>query len=97
MTSREFMYMNNNVFTFFSIGFRAFVKSALLQNVCTFVICCILPTPFYPQISASDYGRVSTTDKFFGPFSKWDFSPKKAFPRRVFSSLNVNKENPVAI
>ena len=26
MTSREFMYMNKNVFTFVSIGFRAFCK-----------------------------------------------------------------------
>ena len=37
-------------------------------------------------------GAVSTTDKTFGPFSEWDFSPKKTFPRRVFSSQNVNKE-----
>ena len=47
MTSHEFMYMNKNVFTFVSIGFRAFVKSALLQNVSTFVICCLLPTLFF--------------------------------------------------
>ena len=92
MTSREFMYMNKNVFTFVSIGFRAFLKSALLQNVCTFVIRCVLPTLFNPQISGSDYGRVSTTDKTFGPFSEWDFSPKKTFPPHLFSSLNVNKE-----
>ena len=91
MTSREFIYMNKNVFTFVSIGFRAFVNSALLQNVCTFVIR-VLPTLFYTQISGSDYGWVSTTDKTFGPFSEWEFSPKKTFPRRVFSSLNVNKE-----
>ena len=93
MTSREFMYMNKNVFTFVSTGFRAFVKSALLQNVCTFVIHCVLPTLFLPQFLGSDYGRVSTTNKTFGPFSEWDFSRKKTFPRRVFSSLNVNKEN----
>ena len=74
--SREFMYMNKNVFTFVSLGFPAFVKSALLQNVCTFVIRCVLPTLFYPQIAGSDYGPVSTTDKTFGPFSEWDFSPK---------------------
>ena len=97
MTSREFMYMNKNVFTFVSIGFQALLKSALLQNVCTFVIRCVLPTLFYPQLSGSDYGRVSTTDKTFGPFSEWDFSPKKTFPRRVFSSQNVNKENRVEI
>ena len=47
MTSREFMYMNKNVFTFISIGFQVFVKSALLQNVCTFVIRCVLPTLFF--------------------------------------------------
>ena len=97
MTSHKFMYKNKNVFTFVSILFRAFVKSALLQNVCTVVIHCVLPALFYPQISGSDYGRVRTTNKTFGPFSEWDFSPKKAFPRRVFSSLNVNKENPVEI
>ena len=97
MTSREFMYMNKNVFTFVSKGFPAFVKSPLLQNICTFVIRCELPTLFYPQIVGSDYGRVSTTDKTFGPFSEWDFSPKLTFPRHVFSSLNVNKENPVEI
>ena len=90
MTSTQFMYMNKNVVTFVSIGFRAFVKSALLQNVCTFEIRCVLPTLFYPQISGSDYGRISTTTN-----SEWDFSPKKTFPRRVFSSLNVNKENSV--
>ena len=93
MTSREFVYMNQNVF----ILFRAFVKSALLQNVCTFVVCCVLPAIFYPQISGSDYGRVSTTDKTFGPFFELDFSPKKTCPRRNFSSQNVNKEYPVEI
>ena len=46
MTSLEFMYMNKNVVTFVSIGFRAFEKLALLQNVCTFVIRCALPTLF---------------------------------------------------
>ena len=46
MTSRKFMYKNKNVFTFVSILFRALVKSALLQNVCTFVIRCVLPTLF---------------------------------------------------
>ena len=61
MTPREFMYMNKNVFTFVSILFQAFVNSALLQNVCTFVIRCVLCALFYPQISGSDYGRVSTT------------------------------------
>ena len=96
MTSPEFRYMNKNVFTFVSIGFRAF-ENRQLQNVFTFVIRCVLPTLFYPQISGSDYGRVSTTDKTFGPFSERDFSPKKTFPWRLFSSLNVNKENPVEI
>ena len=70
----------------------AFVKSALLQNICMFVIRCVLPTLFYPQISGSDYGPVSTTNKTFGPFSGWDLVQKV-----LFSSLNVNKENPVEI
>ena len=68
MTSREFMYMNKNVFTFVSIGFRAFLKSALLQKLCTFVIRCVLPTHFYPPLSGSDYGRVSTTEKLLDIF-----------------------------
>ena len=68
MTSRKFVYMNKNVFTVVSILFRAFIKSALLQNFCTFVICCVLPALFYPQISGSDYGRVSTTDKTLDHF-----------------------------
>ena len=70
MTSREFMYMNKNVFTLVSIGFRAFVKSALLQNVCTFVIRCVLPTLFTHKYRGSDYGWVGTTDKTFGTFSE---------------------------
>ena len=52
-----------------------------------------LPT----NIGVRLWAGVSTTDKTFGPFSEWDFSPKKTFPRRVFSSLNVHKENPVEI
>ena len=73
MTSHEFMYMNKKVFTFVSILFRAFVKSSLLQNGCEYVIRCVLPAIFFfPQISGSDYGRVSTTDKTFGPFSEWN-------------------------
>ena len=76
--------------------FSSFRKIALPQNVCTFVIRCVLPIISYPQISGSDYGQ-NKTDKTFGPFSEWDFSPKKTFPRHVFSSLNVNKENPIEI
>ena len=81
MTSREFMYLNKNMFTFVSIGFRAFVKSALLKTLYVCNPLCTAHT-FYPQISGSDYGRLSTTDKTFGPFSDWDFSPKKTFPKR---------------
>ena len=80
MTSLEFMYMNKNVFTFVSIGFRAFVKSALLQNVCPFVIRCVLPTLFTHK-----YRGQIITDKTFGPFSEWDFSPKRHL-RGAFSA-----------
>ena len=79
MTSRKFMYMNKNVFTVVSILFRAFVKSALLQNVCTFVIRCVLPTLFYPQIMGSDYGRVSTTDKTLDHFLNGILALKRHF------------------
>ena len=51
----------------------------------------------YMNKTGSDNGLVSKTDKTFGPFSGWDFSPKKTFPRRVFISRNVSKENPVEI
>ena len=75
MTSREFMYMKKNVF----ILFRALVKSALLQSVCTFVIRCVLPTLFYPQISGSDYGRVSKTDKTLDHFLNGILARKRHF------------------
>ena len=91
------MYMNKNVFTDVSILFRAFIKSALLQNVCKFGIRCVLPVLFYPQISGSDYGRVSTTDKTLDHFLNGILALKKTFLRRKFSSLNVNKENTVEI
>ena len=68
MTSREFMYMNKNVFT------RTFVKSALLQNVCTLVIRCVPPAHFTHKHRGQIMGAVSTIDKTFGPFSEWDFS-----------------------
>ena len=85
MTSREFMYMNKNVFTFVSIGFRAFVKSALLQNVCTFVIRCVLPTHFYPPLSGADNGRVSTTEKLLDHFLNGILARKRHF-RGTFSA-----------
>ena len=76
-----------------SLPSRPFVKSALLQNVCTLVIRCVPPALFTHKYRGQIMGAVSTTDKTFGPFSELDFSPKKKFPRRVFSSQNVNKEN----
>ena len=69
MTSREFMYMNKNVFTSVS-NFR---KSALLQNFCTLVIRCVPPALFTHKYRGQIMGAVSTTDKTFGPFSEWDF------------------------
>ena len=48
----------------------SFRKIGIAIKICTFVICCVLPAHFYPQISGSDCGRVSTTDKTFGPFSE---------------------------
>ena len=92
MTSSEFMYMIKNVFTFVSTGFRAFVKSALLQNVCTFVIRCVLPTLFNHKYRGQIMGGLVQPTKLLD-----HFSPKKTFRRHVFSSLNVNKENPVEI
>ena len=65
MTSREFMYMNKNVFT------RTFVKSALLQNVCTLLIRCVPPAHFTHKYRGQFMGAVSTTDKTFEPFSEW--------------------------
>ena len=85
MTSPEFMYMNKNVVTFVSIGFRAFLKSALLKNVCTSVIRCVLPTLFYPQISGSDYERVSATTKLLDHFLNGNLARKRHF-RGAFST-----------
>ena len=85
MTSPEFMYMNKNVFTFVSIGFRAFEKLALLQSACTFVIRCALPTLFYLQISGSDYGRVSATTKLLDHFLNGILARKRHF-RGAFSA-----------
>ena len=85
MTSREFMYMNKNVFTVVSILFRAFVKSALLQNVCMFVIRCVLPALFYPQISGLDYGWLSTTNKTLDHFLNGILARKRHF-RGEFSA-----------
>ena len=91
MTSRKFMYMNKNVFT------RTFVKSALLQNVCTLVIRCVPPAHFTHKYRGQIMGAVSTTDKTFEPFSEWDFSLKKTFPRRVSAHRLLTKETPVEI
>ena len=38
-------------------------------------------------------GAVSTTDKTFGPFSEWDFSPKKTFPQRVMRRPATKRNN----
>ena len=89
MTSREFMYINKNVFTSVS-NFRKI--GIALQNVCTLVIRCVPPALFTHKYRGQIMGAVSTTDKTFGPFSEWDFSPKKTFPWRVFNSQNVNEE-----
>ena len=58
---------------------RTFVKSALLQNVCTLVIRCVPPAHFTHKYRGQIMGAVSTTDKTFEPFSEWDFSLKKHF------------------
>ena len=75
-----------------SLSSRTFVKSALVQNVCMFVIHVYYPHFFTHKYRGQIMGEVSTTDKTFGPFSEWDFSPKKTFLQHVFSSQNVNKE-----
>ena len=99
MTSREFMYMNKNVFTSKSIGFRTFVKSVLLQNACTFVIRSVLPTLFTHKCWSQIMCGLVQLPKLLDHFLNGILARKrqKTFPRRVFSSLNVNKENPVEI
>ena len=52
-----------------------FVKSALLQNICMLVNCCVLPTLFTHKYRGQIMGAVSTTDKTFVPFS--GFLPEK--------------------
>ena len=99
MTLREFMYMNKNVFTSMSIGFRAFVKSVLLQNVCTFVIRSVLPTLFTHKCRGQIMCGLVQPTNLLDYFLNGILARKrqKTFPWRVFSSLNVNKETPVEI
>ena len=85
MTSREFMYMNKNVFTFVSIGFRAFVKSALLQNVCTFVIRCVLPTLFTHKYRGQIMGGLVQPTKLLDHFLNGILARKRHF-RGAFSA-----------
>ena len=66
MTSREFMYMNKKVFTFISILFRPFVKSALLQNVCNPL--CTTRALFYPQIPGQIMGGIVQPTKLLDHF-----------------------------
>ena len=68
MTSREFMYMNKNVFTFVSIGFWEVLKSALLQNVCTFVIRFELPTFFTNKYQGQIMGGLVQQTKLWTIF-----------------------------
>ena len=75
MMSREFVYMKKMC----SLPSRTFVKLALLQNVCTLVIRCVPPTLFTHKYRGQIMGAVSTTDKTFGPFSEWDFSPRPVY------------------
>ena len=71
MTSREFMYMNKicSLSSQYSFSFRKIGIATKHLYVCNPL--CTTHT-FYPQISGSDYGLVSTTNKTFGPFSGWD-------------------------
>ena len=95
MTSREFMYMNKNVFTFVSIGFQVFVKSALLQNVCTFAIHCVLPILFTHNYQGQIMGGLVQPTKLLDHFLNGILAQKDIHAARtVFSSLtlNVNKE-----
>ena len=89
MTSCEFMYMNKNVFTSVS-NFRKIGIATKRLYACNPL--CTTRT-FNHKYRGQIMGAVRTTDKTFGPFSEWDFSPKKTFPRRFFSSHDVNKEN----
>ena len=90
MTSREFIYKNKNVFTFVSIRKIGIATKRLYSFV------------YYPHFFNHKYrgqimGGLVQPTKVLDHFSECDFSPKKTFPRRIFSSLNVNEENPVKI
>ena len=81
MTSREFVYMNKNVYTSVS-NFRKIGIATKRLYACNPL--CTTRT-FYPQISGSDYGAVSTTDKTFGPFMNGVLARKRHF-RGAFSA-----------
>ena len=88
MTSREFMAMNKNVFTFVS-NFRKIGIGTKLLYVCN-PLCTtrtFLTTNFGVRLWVPSVQPTKLLDRFLN-----DFSPKKTFQRRVFSSQNVNKE-----
>ena len=70
---------------------RAQIKLALLQNVCTLVIRCVPAALFSHKYRGQILGAVSTTDKTFGPFSEWDFSPKKNISAARFQLTECNQ------
>ena len=79
MTSREFMYMNKNVFTSVS-NFRK-----ISINTKRLYACSVPPALFTHKYRGQIMGAVSTTDKTFGPFSEWILARKRHF-RGVFSA-----------
>ena len=81
-----------NVFTFVSILFRAYVKSALLQKVCMFLIICVLPALFTQNNRGQIKGGLVQRTKLLDHFLNGILVRKSHF-----SSLNVYKETPVKI
>ena len=69
----------------------SFRKIGIAKNVCTFVIRCVLPTPFTHRYRGQIMGGLVQPRKLLDHFLNGILARKRHF-RSVFSSLNVNKE-----
>ena len=70
---------------------NSFRKIGIAENVCTFVIRCVLPTLFTHKYRGQIMGGLVQRTKLLDHFLNGILARKRHF-RSVFSSLNVNKE-----
>ena len=85
----EFMYMNKNVFTFVSNFCKIGIATKRLY---VFNPLCTTRTFLPTNIGVRLWVRLVQPTKLLDHFLNGILARKKTFPRRVFSSQNVNKE-----